>query len=195
MKLQGSSFTVFCGSSDGASPVYREAADALGRGFAKRGARVVYGGASVGTMGALADGALAEGGEVVGVIPHTLRSREIAHHGLTELKVVESMHVRKALMSELADGYVTLPGGFGTWEECFEVITWRMIGMHTRPVVILNLGGFYDPILAMIERGMSEGFLRPFYRDYYRVAATVDEVFTALESWESPAAPLNRWSV
>lgn len=155
---------------------------------------MIYGGASVGTMGALADGALAEGGEVIGILPKSLAARELAHRGLTELHVVESMHVRKAMMSELADGYVTLPGGFGTWEECFEVLTWRMIGLHERPVVLLNLEGYYEPLLEMVDKGIAAGFLRELYREYFSVARSVGEVISALEAWDHGRAAGDRWS-
>lgn len=184
--------TVFCSSSDAAPAAYRRAAVDLGRALAERGAIVVYGGASVGLMGALATAALDAGGRVVGVIPQRLVDRELAHGRLTELHVVETMHERKAIMSDRAAGYVVLPGGFGTYEEFFEVVTWKQLGMHTKPVVLLNTDGFYDPLLAQIDRAITERVIRPEYRSFVRVAATVDEVLAHLAAAEPDAGPSGR---
>lgn len=156
---------VFTGSSPGGDPAYAAAAGELGRALAGHGIGLVYGGASVGLMGAVADAALEAGAEVVGVIPQTLVDREIAHPGLSELRVVGSMHERKALMAELTDAFVALPGGAGTLEELFEVWTWAQLELHTKPIGLLNVDGFYAPLLAMVDHMIDEGFLKPPYRD------------------------------
>lgn len=155
---------VFCGSSAGARPEYLAAAQTLGRALAERGVGLVYGGARVGLMGAVADAALAHGGEVLGVIPRALEEREIAHPGLTELRVVESMHERKAVMSDLSDGFVALPGGLGTLEELFEVWTWAQLGVHDKPCALLDVAGYYVPLLDFLDHGVREGFVRPAHR-------------------------------
>lgn len=151
---------VFCGSGEGASPIYREGAARLGRELARRGIALVYGGANVGLMGAVADAVLERGGKAIGVLPRFLRDREIAHDGLTELILVDSMHERKAKMGEMADGFIALPGGPGTLEEFFEVFTWGRLALHRKPVGLLNLGGYYDPLLAMLDRMEREGFMK-----------------------------------
>jgi hypothetical protein len=156
---------VFCGSNSGRKKVYQQAAEALGRILAKRRIELVYGGANVGLMGAVADACLAEGGRVIGVIPHALVEREIAHLGLTELRVVDSMHERKFLMGDLADAFIALPGGYGTWEEFFEVMTWSQLGIQLKACALLNINGYYDPLLAMADKGVAEGFLRQVHRD------------------------------
>jgi uncharacterized protein (TIGR00730 family) len=155
---------VFCGSSPGADAAYRDAAQALGRELAARGIRLVYGGAQVGLMGAVADAVLAAGGEAVGVIPSALAEREIMHHGLTELHVVGSLHERKSLMSGMAEGFVALPGGMGTMEELLETLTWAQLGIHARPCGVLDVGGYYQPLLAMLDRAAEARFLKPEHR-------------------------------
>jgi len=150
---------VFCGSNPGLRPVYAEAARALGRTLAERGMGLVYGGARVGLMGAVADTVLAAGGEAIGVIPHALVAREVAHSGLTELHVVNSMHERKALMADLAGAFVALPGGYGTLDELCEILTWSQLGLHPKPVGLLNVEGYFDPLLALFDRAVEEGFL------------------------------------
>lgn len=162
---------VFCGSSPGNRPEYLETATALGHALGERGVGLVYGGSSVGTMGALASATLAAGGEVVGVIPRTLVEREVAHHHLTELHVVESMHDRKAMMTQLCDAFVALPGGHGTLDELFEALTWSQLGIHDKPITLLNVAGYWDPLLAMMERAEGEGFLRPADRARLRVVS------------------------
>lgn len=152
---------VFCGSSPGARPEFGEAAEAMGRAIAEAGMGLVYGGASVGLMGWVADSALAAGAEVIGVIPKSMSKKEIAHGGLTALHVVDSMHARKAKMAELASAFVALPGGLGTFEELLEVLTWAQLGMHKKPVGVLNVGGYYDPLLSLISHAVSEQFVRP----------------------------------
>jgi uncharacterized protein (TIGR00730 family) len=152
---------VFCGSSTGARPEYRDAAERLARALAARRIGIVFGGGGVGLMGVLADAALAAGGDVTGVIPDALVARELAHDGLTDLRVVTSMHERKALMAELSDGFIALPGGFGTFEEFCEVITWTQLGLHRKSCGLVNVLGFYDPLLALFDRATAEGFIRP----------------------------------
>lgn len=158
------SLCVFCGSNAGASPDYARAATRVGTLLAERGITLVYGGGHVGLMGILADAALAAGGKVIGVIPRALEAREVAHTGLTELRVVGSMHERKALMSELADGFLALPGGIGTMEEWFEVWTWGQLGIHPKPLGMLNVAGYYDHLLAFFDRMVADGFLSGAHR-------------------------------
>ncbi len=186
--------TVYLGAADGSSPRYLEAASALGRLLAGRGATLVYGGASVGTMGALANGALTAGGRVTGVIPRSLLDRELAHGTLTESLVVETMHVRKTAMIDRADAFVALPGGYGTGEEVLEVLTWKQCGLHQKPGVVRTLGGVYVPLLAMIDRAVTEGFVRPHLRDYVLVARDPEGVIATLEAYEPPATTVDRWA-
>jgi uncharacterized protein (TIGR00730 family) len=152
---------VFAGSSAGARPEYAAAAQSLGREMARRGLGLVYGGASRGLMGILADAALAESGEVIGVIPRGLFQREVAHRGLTALHEVESMHERKALMADLADGFIALPGGYGTFDELFEIVTWAQLGIHAKPIGLLDVRDYFTPLLALVERSAQEGFVPP----------------------------------
>lgn len=158
------SVCVFCGSHPGDDPAYEEAARALGETLAEAGIELVYGGGHVGLMGSVADAALAAGGEVTGVIPKALVDREIAHTGLTRLHVVGSMHERKAMMSELSEGFVALPGGTGTLEEFFEVLTWAQLGEHGKPCGLLNVAGYYDPLLAVFDHMVNKGFLGDAHR-------------------------------
>lgn len=153
------SLCVFCGSSSGARNGYTDAARDLARVLLSEGIRLVYGGASVGVMGALADEVLAGGGEVIGVIPEGIMRHEMAHHGLSELRVVDSMHERKALMAEFSDGFVALPGGLGTFEELFEVYTWAQLGIHVKPVGLLNAAGYYDKLIEFLDGAVEERFL------------------------------------
>jgi uncharacterized protein (TIGR00730 family) len=162
---------VYCGSSFGSDPVYLEATQDLARTLAGRGIRVVYGGASVGLMGALADATLEAGGEVVGVIPQQLVDREIAHPGLTELHVVQTMHQRKALMAELSDAFVALPGGIGTLEELIEIFTWNQLGIQDKPIAVLNTIGYYDGLTAFLDHAVAQGFHQPEQRAKLLVAA------------------------
>lgn len=155
---------VFCGSSPGASPDYMDAARKVGELLARRGLGLVYGGGRVGLMGALADSALAAGGEVIGIIPYSLEQKEVAHRGLTELQIVDSMHARKARMSDLSDGFLGLPGGFGTLEEFFEVVTWAQIGIHQKPCALLNVNGYFDLLLDFVDHALAERFVRPEHR-------------------------------
>jgi uncharacterized protein (TIGR00730 family) len=155
---------VFCGSSQGARPQYRHAVRQLAREIAARGLGLVFGGGAVGLMGIVADEAMAAGAHVIGVIPKALVHREIAHAGLPDLRVVATMHERKATMTELSDAFVAAPGGFGTFEELCEVITWSQLGIHRKPLGLLNVGGFYDPLLALFDRAVADGFIRPSNR-------------------------------
>jgi uncharacterized protein (TIGR00730 family) len=182
---------VFCGSSVGAADAYARAAHALAESLAQRGVGIVYGGGSVGLMGVLADAGLAAGAEVIGVIPHALVAREVAHRGLTEQRVVPSMHARKALMAELADAFVALPGGFGTLEELFETVAWAQLGIHAKPIGVLNTAGYFDPLLAFVDRAIADGFVRPEYRRFLSVGRDPAELIAALEQHELPAVP--RW--
>jgi len=155
---------VFCGSSIGSQPVYAEVAVTLGRLLASRGIGLVYGGGNVGLMGVIADAVMAAGGDVIGVIPHALADREIAHPTITQLHVVDSMHERKAMMADLSDAFIAMPGGVGTFEEFFEAVTWTQLGLHRKPCGLLNAGGFYTPLAAFIDQAVSEGFIKPVHR-------------------------------
>lgn len=184
---------VFCGSSDGARPVYVAAARELGAAMAARGIGLVYGGARVGLMGAIADAVLAGGGEAVGVIPQALVSREVAHTGLTALHVVESMHERKAMMASLSDAFVALPGGCGTLEELFEVLTWAQLGLHDKPCALYDVAGYYRPLLLHLDHAMTEAFLRPEHRAMVLSATTTDELWRALDGYVPPSVP--KWII
>lgn len=158
------SISVFCGSSAGTKEIYTQQAFELGKLFTKYKIRLIYGGASIGVMGAVANGSLSANGEVVGVIPHFLNKKEIAHAGITELITVETMHERKLLLHTMADAFIILPGGYGTLEEMFEAITWSQLGLHNKRIGILNLNGFYDPLILQIEKMIAEGFIDQKYR-------------------------------
>ena len=156
--------TVFCGSSNGFRIEYAEAAVNLARCLAERNIRLIYGGGNVGLMGIIADEVMRLGGEVIGIIPHSLDKKEVGHRGITELRVVGSMHERKALMAELTDGFIAMPGGIGTFEEFFEILTWAQLGFHEKPCGILNVAGYYDGLLALCDNAVGEGFLRDVHR-------------------------------
>jgi uncharacterized protein (TIGR00730 family) len=170
----GKSVAVFCASVDGARGEYRQAAETLGRTLAERGVGLIYGGGRTGLMGAVADAALTAGGSVVGVIPRVLVDLEVAHEGVTELYITSTMHTRKALMAEKADAFIILPGGYGTFEEMFEVLAWQTLKIHEKPVVLLNVAGFYDTLLAFLNVCNGEGMLRG-NREILLLAATVEE--------------------
>jgi uncharacterized protein (TIGR00730 family) len=174
---------VFCGSSPGSRPEYRAAAEELGAELVRRKIGLVYGGGNVGLMGVLADAVLKAGGEVQGVIPEHLMAREIGHDGLTKLHVVRSMHERKALMADLSDAFVALPGGFGTLEEFCEVVTWTQLGLHAKPCGILNVFGYYSPLLAMLDHAVQERFLKPENRALVPARELPSELLQALEEW------------
>jgi uncharacterized protein (TIGR00730 family) len=177
---------VFCGSSTGDAPAYAAAAHALGTTLARRGIGLVYGGASVGLMGAVADAALEAGGEVIGVMPEALAKKELAHAGLTDLRIVGSMHERKALMAELSAGFIALPGGLGTLEELFEVWTWAQLGYHAKPCALLNVAGFYDPLIAFLDGVVAHRFLKPAHRDMLVVAEDSDALLDRLAAYRPP---------
>ncbi len=173
---------VFCASAVGTRPAYREAAKELGTLLAQRGIGLVYGGATAGLMGALADAAIAGGGRVIGVIPHVLVDKEVGHSGCTELHVVDTMHTRKALMGERSDAFLILPGGFGTFEELFEVLAWQTLRLHSKPMCLLNTAGFYDGLLRFLDHCVAEGVLKPQARDILLVADTVPEALAKIEA-------------
>ena len=178
---------VFSGSSNGRRPAYRTAATLLGQTLVSRGYELVYGGARVGLMGAVADAVLADGGHVIGVIPQALVEREVAHTGLPDLRVVSSMHERKALMSELPDGFIALPGGWGTIEELFEVLTWGQLGLHRKPCGLLNVEGYYDPLMAFLRHGFDEQFVRTAFERMLLVSDSPAALLDAFASFEPPA--------
>ncbi|MBI4912640.1 MAG: TIGR00730 family Rossman fold protein [Acidobacteria bacterium] len=184
---------VFCGSSSGSDPRFSEAAEAFGRLLARRGLGLVYGGGRVGLMGTLAQAALDQGGEVLGVIPRFMESREVAHPGLTHLEWVDSMHARKARMGTLADAFVALPGGWGTLDELFEVLTWAQLGLHAKPVALLNLAGFWDPLLAGLGHLVAAGFVRPAHRDLLRVHADPEALLDDLQNFR-PSPLHSKWA-
>jgi hypothetical protein len=182
---------VFCGSSPGARPEYLEAASQVGRLLAHRGIGLVYGGGRVGLMGAVADAALADGGKVIGIIPGTLARKEVAHQGLADLRIVNSMHERKAQMAELSDGFLALPGGFGTLEELFEVVTWAQIGIHHKPCGLLNVEGYFDPMLSFLDHMLQERFVRPEHRSLILTDTDPARLLDRMEQFHSPV--LDKW--
>jgi len=177
---------VYCGSSPGLLADYRDAATALGHTLAERGIGLVYGGASVGVMGAVADGVLEKGGEVIGVIPFALATREVAHDGLDELVVVDSMHERKAKMAELSDGFIALPGGWGTFEEIFEMLTWAQLGFHDKPCGLLNIRHYYDHLHAFLEHAIDQRFVREEYRPMMMMEDTAESLLDRFENYNAP---------
>lgn len=183
---------IFCGSSFGANPEYQNAAESFARLLATNGIGVVYGGASVGLMGAVADAALAAGGEVIGVLPHSMMAREIGHNGLTELHLVDTLHERKAMMAELSDAFVALPGGLGTFEEIFEVASWAQIGLHKKPCAFLNTNGFYDGLLTFLETSVAEGFVRPESQALLLAESDPMLLLRRLQAYVPPA--YDRWT-
>jgi len=177
---------VFAGSSSGLQPEYRAAAEELGRALAARELGLVYGGARVGLMGAVADAVLASQGDVTGVIPAHLVAKEVAHRGLTDLRIVDSMHERKAMMASLADGFIALPGGFGTIEEFFEILTWGQLGMHHKPCGLLNVHGYFDRLLSFVDYSIHEGFVRREYRSMISVAASPAALLDMMDAYQPP---------
>jgi uncharacterized protein (TIGR00730 family) len=183
---------VFCGSAVGVRPAYAHAAREMASELYRRRLGVVYGGGGIGLMGVLADSMLELGGEVVGVIPRPLATKELAHTGLTEMHIVESMHERKALMASLADGFVAMPGGLGTFEETLEVLTWSQLGIHRKPIGLLNVERYYDGLLGMIAHALDEGFVPREYRSLSVSASTPGRLLDAMEAWRPPDFP-GRW--
>ena len=179
---------VFCGSSPGGNPAYVAAARAMGDEIAGRGLKLVYGGAKVGLMGAVADAALAAGGEVIGVLPKALMIKEIGHPGLSRLEVVSSMHERKARMAELSDGFIALPGGAGTLEEIFEIWTWGQLGFHGKPAGFLNVAGYYDKLAGFLDHTVGEAFVKPVHRDMLIFRDEPAALVAALEAYSPPKA-------
>ena len=186
------SVAVYCGSSTGGREAYGDAAAALGSEIGRRGLRLVYGGASVGLMGMVADAALAAGAEVIGVIPRAIVDLEVAHEGLSDLVVTDDMHARKLRMAELADGFVALPGGLGTLDELFEIWTWRQLGFHDAPLGLLDVDGYYDSLQTFLDHATAEGFLRPPHRAMLAVEASAPALLDALSA--AAAAPASHTS-
>jgi uncharacterized protein (TIGR00730 family) len=176
---------VFCGSLSGAREVYGEQARALGRSLAERGIGLVYGGGAVGMMGAVSEAVIEARGEVIGVIPYALATKERARHDI-DMRVVNTMHERKAMMAELSDAFIAMPGGFGTFEEMMETITWGQLGIHRKPIGLLNVAGYYDPLLSMIDRGVDEGFITPSYRNLFVASSEVDDLFDLMHAFRPP---------
>jgi uncharacterized protein (TIGR00730 family) len=183
---------VFCGASPGRDRAYVELAAAVGAGLATRGIGLVYGGGRVGLMGAVADAALAAGGEVIGVIPRRLVDRELAHPGLTELHVVSSLHERKAKMADLSSGFIALPGGLGTLEELAEVASWAQLELHDKPIGLLAPGGYWGPLLVWLDHAVSEGFIAPRHRELISLDADLDSLLARFEAWQPPP---DRWGM
>jgi hypothetical protein len=182
---------VFCGSNAGFEPAYLAMAQALGRMLAQEKITLVYGGGAVGLMGAVADAALESGGEVIGIMPQALVDKEIDHKGLTELRIVGSMHERKALMAELADGFIAMPGGLGTFEELFEVWTWAQLGYHRKPCALLNVAGFYDKLAGFLDDVVERGFVKPIHRSMLIVGNDPAALIAAIRSYEPPK--VDKW--
>ncbi|TCC89977.1 LOG family protein [Pedobacter hiemivivus] len=183
--------TVFCGSSFGTEKDYEAQANLLGKTLAGRNIGLVYGGANIGLMGAVANGAIENKGEVIGILPRFLQNKEIAHKGLTELIIVETMHERKTKMNDLSDGVITLPGGFGTLEEFFEMLTWAQLGLHKKPIGILNINGFYDELLALVETMVKKGFLKVVNQNMLLTSDNINDLLDKMASYEAPT--VNKW--
>jgi uncharacterized protein (TIGR00730 family) len=183
--------TVFCGSSAGIDSTFMSQAALLGQALATHKIELVYGGANVGLMGAVADGVLNGGGTVIGVIPDFLRSKEIAHNGLTELIVVDSMHERKTKMNDLCDGVITLPGGFGTLEEFFEMLTWAQLGLHKKPIAVLNTNGFYDALIVLLETMVKKGFLKEVNYQMLLVSDDIEDLLNQMKNYVAPT--IGKW--
>lgn len=180
---------VFCGAHVGGNPAYAETARSLGQALVQRRLGLVFGGGHIGLMGVIADVVLQAGGEVIGVIPQTLVERELAHRGVADMRVVETMHQRKGIMADLADAFVALPGGYGTADELLEILTWAQLGIHAKPVGLLNIGGFFDHLLSWLDRAVADAFIKPKHRQLLLATQNVDELFAALESYQPPRRP------
>lgn len=191
--MKMSSICVYCGSSPGSSPAYLQAAQSLGAEIAGRSMRLVYGGASVGLMGAVAQAALDAGGQVTGVIPQALSEQEVAFLELDDLIVVDSMHTRKAKMAELADGFIALPGGYGTFEEFFEILTWAQLGLHAKPCGLLNISHYYDHLLAFLDHAVGEKFVYQPHRDMIHASEGAADLITRMAAFDKPPARKTEW--
>jgi uncharacterized protein (TIGR00730 family) len=185
------SICVFCGASTGRDPRYAAAATSVGRTLAERGIELVYGGGRLGLMGAVADAALTAGGRVTGVIPAGLVERELAHRGVTELRIVSTLHERKAVMAELSDGFLALPGGLGTLEELAEVLSWAQLGLHRKPIGALDVGGFFGPLVGHLDHAAREGFVSEDHRDLLLVDVDLDRLLSRFAAWTSPGSRLD----
>ncbi|ASV30439.1 LOG family protein [Maribacter cobaltidurans] len=183
--------TVFCGSSSGTENIYQEQASLLGQTLAKHDIELIYGGANVGLMGAVADGVLNNGGKVIGVLPNFLKSKEIAHEHLTELILVDTMHQRKTKMNDLSDGVIAMPGGFGTLEEFFEMLTWAQLGLHKKPIAILNIDGFYDSLNVLVQTMVDKGFLKEVNQKMLLVSDNIDELLEKMKNYVAPS--VGKW--
>jgi uncharacterized protein (TIGR00730 family) len=184
---------VFAGSNKGARPEYAQAAQSLGQELVRRGIGLVYGGASVGLMGIVADSVMTGGGEVIGVIPHVLVRKEVGHKNLTQLHEVNSMHERKAMMADLADGFIALPGGFGTFDELFEIVTWAQLGLHQKPIGLVNSASYFDPVLQLLQHAATEGFLQVSKLDLVLLEAEPSRLLDRFAS-SIPAPVTSKWS-
>jgi uncharacterized protein (TIGR00730 family) len=191
MSAQLTSVAVYCGSNPGTDPAYRESAASLGRVLAERGLSLVYGGGHVGLMGAVADAVIESGGEAHGVITEALEAKEVAHHGLTTLKVVSTMHERKAAMADAADAFVMLPGGFGTFDEFFEVVTWTQLGIHAKPCGVLDVAGYFSPLRALVDGAVRGGFVHPAHRDMIIIDGDPGTLLDRLAAWTP--VPVSKW--
>jgi len=191
MPARLSSVAVYCGSNLGAGPAYAEAATSLGRSLARRGIRLVYGGGQVGLMGAVSDAVLAAGGEVYGVITRALEAKEIAHPGLAALRVVETMHERKAEMADAADAFIMLPGGYGTFDEFFEVVSWTQLGIHRKPCGVLDVGGFFAPLSSLLDEATRRRFIHPAHRDMVLMDSDPGRLLDRLSAWTPVVA--SKW--
>ncbi|WP_312287603.1 TIGR00730 family Rossman fold protein [Chryseobacterium gleum] len=183
--------TVFCGSSFGTDKIYEEQAFLLGQTLAKQNIQLIYGGSETGLMGTIANGVLSENGKVTGVLPYFLQAKEIAHKSLTELILVETMHERKTKMNELCDSVIVLPGGYGTLEEFFEMITWAQLGLHKKPIGILNIDGFYDDLIRLVQTMVDKGFLKQVNRDMLLISNTIDELLEKMRNYQAPT--VGKW--
>lgn len=185
------SITEFCGSSFGTDKIYEEQAFLLGKTLAKQKIQLIYGGSQTGLMGTIADGALSENCKVTGVLPHFLQSKEIAHKNLTELILVETMHERKTKMSDLCEGVIVLPGGYGTLEEFFEMITWAQLGLHKKPIGILNIDGFYNDLISLVQNMVDKGFLKSVNRDMLLISDNIDDLLEKMRNYQAPT--VGKW--
>ncbi len=183
--------TIYCGANAGSDPVFEQEAYLVGKTLAQQNIGVVFGGGKVGLMGAVANGAMQNGGEVIGVIPHFLSTKEIAHNGITEMIKVDTMHQRKTLLHELSDAIIALPGGFGTMEELFEMLTWAQLGLHKKPIAILNINGFYDPLLVLIQTMVDKLFLRIEYQQMVLSSDNIDDLLVKIKNYEAPS--VEKW--